>query len=121
MFNLYRKLIGEVPMTYNGIGVGTAIAISAGTSAVTAKRQGEAQEEAAQEQQRLQAEAQQQEQDIMNQQALQNAQDQEQQTIEFGVDEEEGSFGSYDDFITKTPSSTSAGLGGTNNATGLGF
>ncbi len=104
-----------------GIGVGTAIAISAGTSMVTANKQREAQEDALAEQKKLEANAREQEQMILQQQAPQEAQGAEQQTAYFGSQDEE-EMASYNDFITpKTTGATSSGLGGTSGSTGLGF
>ena len=103
-----------------GIGIGTAIAVSAGISAVgagvTAKRQGDAQEDARAEQQKLDAIAKQQEKDILAEQARQEG---EKQTIEFGVqDDEDEEMGSYNDFIE--PKKQTA-LGGTKAPSGLGL
>jgi len=103
-----------------GIGIGTAIAVSAGISAVgagvTAKKQGDAQEDARAEQQRLDMIAKQQEKDILAEQARQ---DSEKQTIEFGVqDDEDEEMGSYNDFIE--PKKQTA-LGGTTAPSGLGL
>lgn len=103
-----------------GIGIGTAIAVSAGISAVgagvTAKKQSDAQEDARAEQQRLDMIAKQQEKDILAEQARQDG---EKQTIEFGVqDDEDEEMGSYNDFIE--PKKQTA-LGGTKAPSGLGL
>ena len=104
-----------------GIGIGTAIAVSAGISAVgagiTAKKQGDAQEDARAEQQKLDMIAKQQEKDILAEQARQEG---EKQTIEFGVqdDDEDEEMGSYNDFIE--PKKQTA-LGGTKAPSGLGL
>ena len=103
-----------------GIGIGTAIAVSAGISAVGAgvskKKQSDAQEDARAEQQKLDMIAKQQEKDILAEQARQEG---EKQTIEFGVqDDEDEEMGSYNDFIE--PKKQTA-LGGTKAPSGLGL
>jgi len=98
------------------MGIGAAIAVSAGMSAITAEKQADAQEDARNQQMMLDARDKQQEKDILAEQARQEG---EKQTIEFGVqDDEDEEMGSYNDFIE--PKKQTA-LGGTKAPSGLGL
>ena len=102
-----------------GIGIGTAIAVSAGAGVVKARKQQDAQEDAIAEQQKLEAQAREQEQAIFQQQALEDAQNAEKATAIYGQDDDD-EMGSFSDFITPTTQSTKTGLA-TGGSTGLGF
>ena len=93
----------------------------AGLSAASAVYGGVQQKSAQEEQEQLQNQAMEdakaQELAMFDQQAI-DAGNQGSATVEFGVDDEDDSFGTYDDFLTPTaPSKT--GLGGTNTQIGL--
>ena len=96
----------------------TMAGVSVAAGAYGASEQKNAQEEQEDIQRQAAEDAKAQEQRLFEQQAL-DAENQGQATVEFGVDDEDDdSFGTYDDFLTPTaPSKT--GLGGTNNQIGL--
>jgi len=102
-----------------GIGVGTAIAVSAGASMIQGAQQKSAIEEAEDEQARLEQEAKAQEQRIFAQQA-EDAKNTQAETVQFGIDDEDNEFGSYNDFLTPTAPTKSSTLG-TISSSGLGF
>ena len=96
----------------------SAAAVGAGASVYGAVKQKSAAEEQAEIQAQAREDAQKQEQALFEQQAL-DAESQGKATVEFGIDDEDDdSFGTYDDFLTPTAPSTT-GLGGTNNNIGL--
>jgi len=98
----------------------TAAIIAASTAAIGGAASiygGVKQKSAQEEQEEIQAQAMEdakaQEQRLFEQQAL-DAENQGNATVEFGIDDEDDEFGTYDDFLTPTaPSKT--GLGGTSN------
>jgi len=91
----------------------SAAAVSAGASVYGGVKQKSAQEEQEQLQNQAMEDAKAQELAMFDQQAI-DAGNQGSATVEFGVDDEDDSFGTYDDFLTPTtPSKT--GLGGTSN------
>ena len=95
----------------------SAAAVSAGASVYGGVKQKSAQEEQEQLQNQAMEDAKAQELAMFDQQAI-DAGNQGSATVEFGVDDEDDSFGTYDDFLTPTtPSKT--GLGGTNTQIGL--
>ena len=106
-------------MGITAAGVAAAAALtSVGASVYGGVKQKSAQEEQEEIQRQAMEDAKAQEQRIFEQQAL-DAGNQGSATVEFGIDDEDDdSFGTYDDFLTPTaPSKT--GLGGTNNQIGL--
>jgi len=102
-----------------GIGIGTAIAISAGTSMISAGQQRSAQEDAIDEQNRLMEEARAEEQRIFAQQA-EDARNQQAETVQFGIDDDDSTVGSYNDFLTPTTTANS-GLASSKAVSPLGF
>ncbi len=94
-----------------------AAVASVGASAYGASEQKKAQEEQAalQEQARIDAKAQ--EQALFDQRAI-DAENSGEATVEFGIDDEDDGFGTYNDFLTPTTPSVT-GLGGTKGQTGL--
>ena len=102
-----------------GIGIGTAIAISAGTSMISAGQQRSAQEDAIDEQNRLMEEARAEEQRIFAQQA-EDAKNQQAETVQFGIDDDDSTVGSYNDFLTPTTTAKS-GLTSSKAVSPLGF
>ena len=107
-----------------GIGVGTAMLISGGVSlagsVISSNKQQDAIDDAENEQQRLAEEARVNEQQLLQEQARQS-EISSGPSVLFGVeDEEDDTFGTYDDFITPTKQ-TGVGLGKTTSASGLGF
>ena len=107
-----------------GIGIGTALAVSAAVSAggavYSAKQQEDAQDEAKAEQDRLAADARAREQNML----MEEAQNAEPMPVTFGQDDDD-EIGSYNDFLTpkKSNNNSVSGLGfaSSNNSSGLGF
>jgi len=112
-FNSYFTGAGAVAAN---IALGTA-AVSAGAAVYGGVQQSEAADEQEALQNQARADAQAQEDRMFDQQAL-DAENTGNATAEFGVDDEEDTFGTYDDFLTPTAPSTT-GLGGTKANSGL--
>ncbi len=103
-----------------GIGVGTAMALSAVTSGASMIMQNEARKDAQGEQDKLEQEALDKEQAMFDQRA-EDAGNREKATVEFGLPDDDDELGSYDDFLTplQTPN---AGLSSAGKSTSpLGF
>ena len=107
MLNLHRKLLGEVPMTYNGITAGTAALISSGIglagSVYSASKQRDAEKKA--EAARLEAER---EQERMFE-ATQPLE--EEAKITFGVEDDDEELGTYNEFLAPKPTTPTMGTG----------
>jgi len=95
----------------------SAAAVNAGASIYGGVKQKNAQEEQEDIQRQAMEDAKAQEQRIFEQQAL-DAETAGQATVEFGIDDEDDGFGTYNDFLTPTTPSVT-GLGGTKGQTGL--
>ena len=94
----------------------SAAAVNAGASIYGGVKQKEAQEEQEAIQNQAMEDAKAQEQAMFDQQAI-DAGNQGSATVEFGVDDEDDEFGTYNDFLSPVQSTT--GLGGAKGNTGL--
>jgi len=95
----------------------SAAAVNAGASIYGGVKQKEAQEEQEQLQNQAMEDAKAQEQAMFDQQAI-DAGNQGNATVEFGVDDEDDEFGTYNDFLSPVQNSTT-GLGGAKGNIGL--
>ena len=94
----------------------SAAAVNVGASVYGGVKQKDVQEEQEQLQNQAMEDAKAQEQAMFDQQAI-DAGNQGNATVEFGVDDEDDEFGTYNDFLSPVQSTT--GLGGAKGNTGL--
>ena len=109
-----KKFLGHTPMVYEW--TGAALALSAGSSVYGSVQQKKAVEEQEDIQRQAAEDAKAQELAMFEQQAV-DAGNQGNATVEFGVDDEDDEFGTYNDFLSPVQSTT--GLGGAKGNIGL--